>query len=154
MHAHKCWQLKPRFSHYFAWRSEGFGRLKDLLFEDIYRGAEDRAALQGHIGELLIRNTADALNDGRKYCITVISWKPSRKENTRTHRTSLSRKNRSIDLLVTWLVDPHTWYWHSSSGLTAIRWCEFHHNIVKPLDPTWFSRVYVNTITHCKPARQ
>ena len=40
--------------------------LKELLFEDEYRGAEGWAKLQGYIGEPLIRSTVDALNDGRK----------------------------------------------------------------------------------------
>ena len=48
-HAYKySWLLKPRFSRYFAGGSEGLSRLKDLLFEDEYRGAEDRAKLHGY----------------------------------------------------------------------------------------------------------
>ena len=47
-HAYKySWQLKPRFSRYFAEGSEGVNHLKGLLFEDKYHGAEDRAELQG-----------------------------------------------------------------------------------------------------------
>ena len=61
--AYKCsWQLKPRFSCYFAWGSEGLSRSKDLSFEDEYCGTEDRAELQGYIGEPLVRSTVDALN--------------------------------------------------------------------------------------------
>ena len=55
-----------------------------LLFDDEYRGAEDRAELQGYIGEPLARSMVDALNEGRKYClpfITVISWKAFGKGN-------------------------------------------------------------------------
>ena len=45
-HAYKySWQLKPRFSHYFAGGSEGLSNLKGLLFEEKYRGAEYRAEL-------------------------------------------------------------------------------------------------------------
>ena len=69
-HAYKySWLLKPRFSHYFAGGSEGLSRLKGLLFEDKYRGAEDRAKL--YIGEPLARSTVDALNEGRKYCLPI-----------------------------------------------------------------------------------
>ena len=68
-HAYKySWLLKPR---YFAGGSEGLSRLKGLLFEDEYRGAEDRAKLQGYIGEPLARSTVDALNEGRKYCLPI-----------------------------------------------------------------------------------
>ena len=43
-HAYKCsWQLKPRFSHYFAEGSEGLSHSKGLLFEGEYRGAKYRA---------------------------------------------------------------------------------------------------------------
>ena len=43
-HAYKCsWQLKPRFSHYFAGGSEGLSRSKGLLMEGEYHGAKDRA---------------------------------------------------------------------------------------------------------------
>ena len=43
-HAYKCsWQLKPRFSHYFAGGSEGLSCSKGLLFEGEYHGAKDRA---------------------------------------------------------------------------------------------------------------
>ena len=71
-HAYKySWLLKPRFSRYFAGGSEGLSRLKGLLFEDEYRGAEDRAKLQGYIGEPLARSTVDALNKGRKYCLPI-----------------------------------------------------------------------------------
>ena len=63
-HAYKYgWLLKPRFSQYFAGGSEGLSRLKGLLFEDDYRGAKDRAKLQGY--------TVDALNEGRKYCLPI-----------------------------------------------------------------------------------
>ena len=41
------------------------------LFEDKYRGAEDRAELQGYIGEPFVRSTVDTLNDGRKYCLLI-----------------------------------------------------------------------------------
>ena len=51
--------------------SEGLSRSKGLLCEDEYRGAEDRAKLQGHIGEPLVRSMVDALNDGRKYCLLI-----------------------------------------------------------------------------------
>ena len=61
------WQLKPRFSHYFAGGSEGLSRSKGLLFEDEYHGAKDRALLQEYIGKPLARSTVDAYNDGRKY---------------------------------------------------------------------------------------
>ena len=45
-HAYKySWLLKHRFSRYFAEGSEGLFRLKGLLFEDKYRGAEDQAEL-------------------------------------------------------------------------------------------------------------
>ena len=72
VHAYKySWLLKPRFSRYFAGGSEGLSRLKGLLFEDEYRGAEDRAKLQGYIGESLARSTVDALNDGRKCCLPI-----------------------------------------------------------------------------------
>ena len=71
-HAYKhSWLLKPRFSRYFAGGSEGLSRLKGLLFEDEYRGAEDQAKLQGYIGEPLARSTVDALNEGRKYCLPI-----------------------------------------------------------------------------------
>ena len=72
-HAYKySWLLKPRFSRYFAGGSEGLSRLKGLLFEDeYYRGAEDRAKLQGYIGEPLARSTVDALNESRKYCLPI-----------------------------------------------------------------------------------
>ena len=71
-HAYKySWLLKPRFSRYFAGGSEGLSRSKGLLFEDEYRGAEDRAKLQGYIGEPLARSTVDALNDGRKCCLPI-----------------------------------------------------------------------------------
>ena len=70
--AYKCsWQLKPQFSHYFAGGSVGLSRSKDFLFEDTYNGAEDRAQLQGHIVEPLIRNTVDAFNNGRKYYLLI-----------------------------------------------------------------------------------
>ena len=62
------WLLKPR---YFSGGLEGLSRLKGLLFEDEYRGAEDRAKLQGYIGEPLARSTVDALNEGRKYCLPI-----------------------------------------------------------------------------------
>ena len=46
MHAYKySWLLKHLFSRYFAEGSEGLFRLKGLLFEDKYRGAEDQAEL-------------------------------------------------------------------------------------------------------------
>ena len=65
----KCsWQLKHQFSNYFAGDSEGFSHSKDSLLRGKYHGAEDRAELQGHIGELLIR-MVNASNDGRKYKI-------------------------------------------------------------------------------------
>ena len=68
-HAYKySWLLKPR---YFAGGSEGLSRLKGLLLEDEYRGAEDRAELQGYIGEPLARSTVDASNEGRKYCLPI-----------------------------------------------------------------------------------
>ena len=68
-HAYKySWQLKHR---YFAQDSEGLSRLKGLLFEDKYRGAEDRAKLQGYICEPLVRSTVDTLNDSRKYCLLI-----------------------------------------------------------------------------------
>ena len=71
-HAHKhSWLLKPRFSHYFSEGSEGLSRLNSLLFEDEYRGAEDRAKLQGYIGEPLARSMVDALNEGKKYCLPI-----------------------------------------------------------------------------------
>ena len=71
-HAYKySWLLKPRFFYYFAGRSEGLSRLKGLLFEDEYRGAEDRAKLQGYIGEPLARSTVDAWNEGRKICLPI-----------------------------------------------------------------------------------
>ncbi len=65
MHAYKCsWQLKPRFSRYFA---GGLSRSKGLLFKGKNHGPKDRAELQEYIGEPLARNTVDAFNDGRKY---------------------------------------------------------------------------------------
>ena len=71
-HAYKySWLLKPQFSRYFARGSEGLSHLKGLLFEDEYRGAEDRAKLQGYIDEPLARSTVDALNEGRKYCLPI-----------------------------------------------------------------------------------
>ena len=71
-HAYKySWLLKPRFSCYFAGGSEGLSCLKGLLFEDEYRRAEDRAELQGYIGEPLARSTVDALNEVRKYCLPI-----------------------------------------------------------------------------------
>ena len=73
-HAYKySWLLKPRFSRNFSGGSEGLNRLKGLLFEDEYRGAEDRAELQEYmyIGEPLARSTVDALNEGRKYCLPI-----------------------------------------------------------------------------------
>ena len=43
-HAYKCsWQLKTRFSHYFAGGSERVSRSKGLLIEGEYHGAKDRA---------------------------------------------------------------------------------------------------------------
>ena len=67
-HAYKCsWQLKPRFSRYFAGGSEGLSRSKGLLFEGKNHGPKDRAELQEYIGKPLARNTVDAYNDGRKY---------------------------------------------------------------------------------------
>ena len=67
-HAYKCsWQLKPRFSRYFAGGSEGLSRSKGLLFEGKKHGPKDRAELQEYIGESLARNTVDAFSDGRKY---------------------------------------------------------------------------------------
>ena len=55
-HAYKySWQLKPRFSCYFAEGSEGLSHLKGLFFEDKCHGAEDRAELQGYISEPLGR---------------------------------------------------------------------------------------------------
>ena len=89
-HAYKySWLLKPRFSRYFAGGSEGLSRLKGLLFEDEYRGAEDWAKLQGYIGEPLTRSTVDALNKGTVESIacqfiTVTSWKAFGKGNVRT----------------------------------------------------------------------
>ena len=71
-HAYKYSRLlKLRFSRYFAGGSEGLSRLKHLLFKDEYRGAEDRAELQGYIGEPLARSTVDALNDSRVYCLPI-----------------------------------------------------------------------------------
>ena len=73
-HAYKySWLLKPQFSRYFAGGggSEGLSHLKGLLFEDEYRGAEDRTELQGYIGEPLARSMIDALNEGRKYCLPI-----------------------------------------------------------------------------------
>ena len=71
-HAYKySWLLKPRFSRYFAGGSEGLSRSKGLLFEDKYRGAEDRAELQGYISEPFVGSTVDALNEGRKYCLPI-----------------------------------------------------------------------------------
>ena len=65
-HAYKySWLLKPR---YFAGGSEGLSRLKGLLFEDEYRGAEE---LQGYISKPLARSMVDALNEGRKYCLPI-----------------------------------------------------------------------------------
>ena len=49
----------------------GLSRLKGMLFEDEYRGAEDRTELQGYIGEPLARSMVDTLNEGRKYCLPV-----------------------------------------------------------------------------------
>ena len=73
-HAYKhSWLLKPQFSHYFAGGSEGLSRLKGLLFEDEYRGAEDRAELQGYIGEPLARSTVHALNEGRSIACQFIT---------------------------------------------------------------------------------
>ena len=70
-HTYKhSWLLKLRFSRYFAGGSEGLSRLKGLLFDE-YRGAEDRAKLQGYIGEPLTRSTVDALNEGRKYGLPI-----------------------------------------------------------------------------------
>ena len=67
-HAYQCsWQLKPRFSRYFAGGSEGLSHSKGLLFEGKNHGPKDRAELQDYIGEPLARNTVDAFNDGRKY---------------------------------------------------------------------------------------
>ena len=67
-HAYKCsWQLKSRFSRYFARGSEGLSRLKGLLFEGKNHGSKDRAELQEYIGEPLARSTVDAFSDGRKY---------------------------------------------------------------------------------------
>ena len=44
-HAYKCsWQLKPRFSRYFAGGSEGLSHSKGLLFEGKNHGPKDRAA--------------------------------------------------------------------------------------------------------------
>ena len=60
--------LKPR---YFAGGSEGFSSSKGLLLEEEYRGAEDRAELQGYIGKPLARSTVDALNEGKKYCLPM-----------------------------------------------------------------------------------
>ena len=71
---HACkysWLLKPQFSRYFAGGSKGLSRLKDLLFEDEYRGAEDWAELQEYIGEPLVRSTVGALNEGRKYYLPI-----------------------------------------------------------------------------------
>ena len=70
------WLLKPRFSRYFARGSEGLSRLKGLLFEDEYRGAEDWAELQGYIGEPLARSMVDALNEGRKYKVMYERTEP------------------------------------------------------------------------------
>ena len=73
-HAYKCsWQLKPRFSRYFAGGSEGLSRSKGLLFEGKNHGPKDRAELQEYIGEPLARNTVDAFNDGRKYRLLIYS---------------------------------------------------------------------------------
>ena len=67
-HAYKCsWQLKPRFSRYFAVGSEGLSRSKGLLFEGKNRGPKDWAELQEYIGKPLTKSTVDAFNDGRKY---------------------------------------------------------------------------------------
>ena len=67
-HAYKCsWQLKPRFSRYFAGGSEGLSRSKGLLFEDEYHGVKDRAELQEYISKPLARSTVDACSVGRKY---------------------------------------------------------------------------------------
>ena len=55
---------------YFAEGSEGLKRL--ATFKDKYRGAEDRAKLQGHLyRESLARSTVDALNEGRKYYLPI-----------------------------------------------------------------------------------
>ena len=71
-HVYKySWLLKPRFSRYFARGSEGLSRLKGLLFEDEYRGAEDWTELQGYISEPLARSMVDALNEGRKYSLPI-----------------------------------------------------------------------------------
>ena len=59
-YTHKySWLLKPR---YFAMGSEGLSHaLKSLLFEDKYRGAKDRAELQGYISEPHVRSMVDTL---------------------------------------------------------------------------------------------
>ena len=67
-HAYKCsWQLKSRFSRYFAGGSEGLSHSKGLLFEGKNHGPKDRAKLQEYIGKPLARTTVDAFNDGKKY---------------------------------------------------------------------------------------
>ena len=51
---------------------KGLSRSKDLHCDlRQYRGAEDRAKLQGYVSEPLIRSMVDALNDGRKCCLLV-----------------------------------------------------------------------------------
>ena len=52
-HAYKYSWLLKRFSCSFAGGSEGLNCSEGLLFEDEYHGAEDRAKLQGYIGEPL-----------------------------------------------------------------------------------------------------
>ena len=51
--------------------STGLSYAKDLLFEDEYRGDEDRVELQGYISAPLVRSTINALNDGREYCLLI-----------------------------------------------------------------------------------
>ena len=73
-HAYKQVQLAAKtsiFSLFLPRAQTGLSRLKGLLFEDKYRGAKDRAELEGYIGEPLIRSTVDTLNDGRKYCLLI-----------------------------------------------------------------------------------
>ena len=77
------WQVKPRFSRYFAGGLEGLSHSKDELFENEYRGADNQAETQVYIGEALVRSTVDALTDTRKNCLLIISfsWKAFRKDN-------------------------------------------------------------------------
>ena len=42
----------------FSLFCRGLSRSKDLLFEDEYHGAEDRAEIQGYISESLVRSMA------------------------------------------------------------------------------------------------